>query len=234
MKWKKGILSVLVPILVFVISSYVTIDVLLKAGGTVVCPDVRGQKIEDAKRIVEGKGLSLSVARYEPRNDVPYGYITVQKPEANITIRKGRVVNVLVSEGPQLLDLPSVVDEPLEGAEATLRQKQMEIEKIVRVPSKKPGKVIAQIPKAGTKLLEGSSIVLYVGKTPEVYFLLPDIKTADISSLSEELDRKKIKYRISYGVEDPATPAPGPKVPATPSRTIFRSEDNILINVNGG
>ena len=144
------------------------------------------------------------------------------------------MVKVLVSEGPQLLDLPNVVDEPLEGAEATLRQKQIEIDKVVHVPSNKPGKIIAQIPKAGTRLLEGSSVILYVGKAPKIYFLMPDLKTADISSLSEELDRKKVKHRISYEKEDPALSLPKPKIAATPSRTIFSNEDDILINVNGG
>ena len=106
---------------------------------------------------MEGRGLSLVVARYEPRSDIPYGYITVQKPEANITIRKGRVVNVLVSEGPQLIELPGVANMTPEEAGETLAAKQMEVERTIHVPSDRPGRVVAQSPGAGARMLEGSS-----------------------------------------------------------------------------
>ncbi len=233
MKWKRGILYLLVPIVVFIMSSYMTINILLKTGGTVVCPDVRGQKVEDAKRLAEGRGLSIAVLRYEPRTDVPYGYITVQKPEANITIRKGRVVNVLVSEGPQQVGLPNVTNQLLEEAEATLKQKQLEVEKTVLVPHKKVGKVIAQIPKGDTKVLEGSGVTLFVGKDPQVYYLMPDTRSADITALSEEMDSKKIKYKISY-TRDDSTLATGTKTAATPARVIFSGDDDVVINASGG
>jgi eukaryotic-like serine/threonine-protein kinase len=234
MKWKRGILYFLLPIAVFTFSSYMTVSFLLKTGGTVMCPDVRGQKVEEAKRLLEQRGLSLSVLRYEPRTDIPYGYITVQKPEANITTRKGRVVNVLVSEGPQLLELPMVTNQTPEDAEAALKQKQVEVEKTFLVPGRKPGKVVAQIPGAGTKVLEGSTVVLFVGKEASDYYLMPDTKNADISALSAELDGKKIKYKISYGKEDSTANGAVAKTAATPARTIFGREDEIMINASGG
>ncbi|HEY3277624.1 MAG TPA: PASTA domain-containing protein [Syntrophorhabdaceae bacterium] len=233
MSFKKGILYLFTPIAVFLLSSYMTVNILLKTGATVICPDLRGQKVEDAKRVAEGRGLSLSVLRYEPRNDIPYGYITVQKPEANITVRTGRVVMVLVSEGPELVELPSFVHEKLEEAEANLRAKQMEIEKTIFVPHKNAGQVVAQIPSQGTKLLQGSGVTLFVGQGMKKYYLMPDVKNADINTLSGEMDGKKIKYRFFYGREEPANGSP-PKMVATPSKTIFNDEDEIFISVNGG
>ncbi|MDR2018718.1 MAG: PASTA domain-containing protein [Syntrophobacterales bacterium] len=234
MKWTRGIIYLITPVAVFFLSSYITVNVLLKSGVTVVCPDVRGQKIEEAKHIVEGKGLSLSVARYEPRSDVPYGYITVQKPEANITIRKGRVVNVLVSEGPQLVELPGIINESLEEAEKALKEKQLEVEKTVYVPNRKVGQVIAQVPGAGTKILEGATVTLFVGREPETYYLMPEIREPEVGALIEELDSKKIKYRLLYGKEEPALLVIAPKVVATPPKSIFSGDDNIIINSSGG
>jgi eukaryotic-like serine/threonine-protein kinase len=236
MRWTRGLLYLTVPIIVFFLSSYITVNVLLKTGATVVCPDLRGQKIEDAKRIVEGRGLSLVIARYEPRNDIPYGYITVQKPEANITIRKGRVVNVLVSEGPQLVELPALVNQPLEEAEKTLKEKQLELEKTIYVPSNKAGKIIAQIPGAGTKMLEGGTVTLLVGKDPDLYYLMPEVKVADVGALTEELDSKKIKYKLYYGKEkdDPNLPVVVPRVVVTPPKSIFSGDDDVVINPSGG
>jgi len=238
MKWTRGLLYFIVPILVFCLSLYITVNVLLKTGATVVCPDLRGQRIEDAKRLVEGRGLSLVIVRYEPRNDVPYGLITVQKPEANITIRKGRVVNVLVSEGPQLVEIPSLVSQALEDAEKMLKEKQLELEKTIYVPSRKMGgKVVAQVPNSGTRMLEGGGVTLLVGKEPDMYYLMPDVKAADVGALTEELDSKKIKYRLYYGKEkeeNPALPVAVPKVVITPPKSIFSGDDDIVINPSGG
>jgi eukaryotic-like serine/threonine-protein kinase len=239
MTWKRGFLYLIAPIVVFIISSYLTVGFLLKTGETVVCPDVRGKKVEDAKDLVANKGLSLAILRYETRNDVPYGYITVQKPEANITIRKGRVVNVLVSEGPRLIELPILIDEPLQEAEARLREKQITVGKTISVPCKKNGRILAQIPAGGTKVLEGGSVTLLVGDDSKAYYLAPDFKETDMSALSEEMDRKKIKYKISYGMsdlppEEGETKTAKQAPPPLKSRMIFNAQDAIVIHVNGG
>ncbi len=234
MTWKRGTLYLITPIAVFIISSYLTVGILLRTGETVVCPDVRGQKVEDAKRLVANKGLSLAVLRYEPRSDIPYGYITVQKPEANITIRTGRVVNVLVSGGPQLVELPILTDQTLQEAEAKLREKRIEVEKTIYVPGKKAGRIVAQIPPGGTKLLEGGNVTLLVGSDSHAYYLAPDFKEADMNALSEEMDSKKIKYKISYGKGEAPVPGAAAKPASLGSRTIFSGQDEILININGG
>ncbi|MBA4418212.1 MAG: hypothetical protein C0392_09935 [Syntrophus sp. (in: bacteria)] len=234
MRLIRVIFYLIAPIAVFIISSYFTVSILLKTGETVICPDVRGQKVEDAKRFVESKGLSLVVLRHETRNDVPYGYITVQKPEASITIRKGRVVNVLVSDGPRQVELPILANEPLREAEAKLKEKQIMIEKIIYVPGKKAGRVFAQMPAGGSKALEGSSVILFAGSDPKTYFLMPDTKDADILSLSAEMDSKGIKHKIAYGQGDPLLPGSGSKKTAIAPKTIFSREEEIMLNANGG
>lgn len=234
MNLKKAILYPVVFVAVFALASYATINILLKTGATVMCPDVRGLLVENAKRLTDSRGLSLNVLRYEPRSDIPYGYITVQKPEANITIRKGRVVNVLVSEGPQLLELPNLVNGALEDAEKTLAGKQIEIEKTIYVPGKREGKVMAQIPDSGTKVLEGASIVLFVGQPAHKYYLMPETKGADMTELTQEMDAKGIKYKLFYGRTDTDLTEPGTKIAATPPRSIIRRDDEVVIIVNGG
>jgi len=112
MKLIKIVFYVVAPILVFGLSTYLTISLLLKFQQTTVCPDVRGKTVEDARELVKKQGLAFVVLRYERRNDVPYNHITVQKPDANISTKKGRVVYVIVSEGrnhenPGFVGLPS-------------------------------------------------------------------------------------------------------------------------------
>ena len=81
MKLLKILFYVVAPVLVFGLSTYLTISLLLKFQQTTVCPDVRGKTVEDARELLRKKDLALVVLRYERRNDVPYNHITVQKPE---------------------------------------------------------------------------------------------------------------------------------------------------------
>ena len=89
MKLIKIAICILAPIFVFGLSTYFTISLLLKFQQTTICPDIRGKTVEDARDLVRNKGLNLVVLRYERRNDVPYNHITVQKPDANISTKKG-------------------------------------------------------------------------------------------------------------------------------------------------
>jgi len=234
MRWCRGFLFFLSAIVVFILSGYFTINILLKTGGTVICPDVRGKNVDDAKQLVQSKGLSLAVVKYERRNDVPYNHITVQKPEANISTRKGRIVLVIVSEGPLLVNVPTLTGYQLENVEKVLEAINVKVEKIIHVPSTKAGKVITQTPKAGEDILQGKGITLFVGEENKTIYVMPDLKATEVLELSKEMDRKGIKHEVTYE-KNLYSLRSGPTIEASiPSKTIFKTGDEIEIKVITG
>jgi len=234
MTWKKGLLYLTVPFFVFFVSVYLTIDILLKAGNNVVCPDVRGKTVDEARELAKKKGLPLVVLRYENRSDVPYNHITVQKPEANIPIRKGRIVHVIVSEGPKLTEVPSLTGKTLQEAEEVVREMNLEVGRIVQIPHSKEGRVIAQIPRGGERTLERKEVAIFVGLDKGKYFFLPDVKDMSLWDIQNEMDAKKIKYRISAFPKNDKALKDSELRLSLPYRTIFRADDEILIYVNNG
>ncbi|MCX7966002.1 MAG: PASTA domain-containing protein [Syntrophorhabdaceae bacterium] len=172
--------------------------IVLKTQETVVCPDIVGKELNEAKRLVESKGLTFHVVRYEKRNDIPYNHITVQKPAANITTKKGRTVLVIVSDGPELLPVPQLVGQEINRLDEILNEKKIIVEKIIYVPDENEGKIIAQTPKANETIQEGKGITIFVGKRPKRYVVMPDLKDMNISDIKEELIRKKIAFKINY------------------------------------
>jgi beta-lactam-binding protein with PASTA domain len=231
MSWFKTFLYIVIFIFVFSFSAYLTINILLKRQINVICPDIRGKTVEDAKRLVENKGLSLSISRYERRNDVPYNHITVQRPEANISTRLGRTVMVIVSEGPELIPLPILEGKSLADAENILKEKNIEIEKIIYVPHPKAGKVVAQIPKGD--VIKGKGITLFVGVEEDQYFLMPAYKDMTPRDLAEEMAGKNIKHKVSYVLEEQNST----KMTITtsvPPKMIFKNDGEIEIKVLSG
>ena len=229
MKSIKILLYALTPIFVFAFSTYFTISIILKGQETTFCPDIRGKTVEEARRLVQSEGLSFTVLRYERRNDVPYNHVTIQKPDANISTRKGRIVYVIVSEGPELIKAPGLIGQSLEDAQGMLEAKKLTLDKIITIPHAKAGKVIAQIPVEGTEILEQSKVILIVGSEQKAYFLFPDNKNMNLGDITEEMDAKKIKYKINYVRGDQAMRS-GFDI-SVPPKTIFSSADELTINV---
>jgi eukaryotic-like serine/threonine-protein kinase len=233
MIWKKAVFYSLTPLLVFLLAFYVTVNVLLKRGEDVVCPDVRGKELEEAKRLVQSKGLSMNVVRYEKRRDVAFNHITVQKPEADIPTRKGRTVLVVVSEGPPLVEVPAVTGLSREGAEEMLSAKGLRIEKTISVPAATEGNVVAQIPKAGENVLEGRGVVVLLGSRRTVYYLMPDIGDFSVSEISEELETRKIRYKLTYTRAEHIFSTAPIKASVLP-KSIFDASDEVEIKINYG
>jgi beta-lactam-binding protein with PASTA domain len=234
MTWKKGLFYSLLPFFVFFVSIYITIDILLKSGNNVVCPDVRGKTVEDAREMAQKKGLPLVVLRYENRSDVPYNHITVQKPEANISIRSGRIIHVIVSEGPKLTEVPNLTGRSLQEAEETLREKNLEVGKIIQIPHTREGKVIAQLPKGGEKTLERKEVILFIGLDKGKYFFLPDVKDLSLWDIQDEMDSKRIKYKITSPPKIDKAAKDDVLRLSLPPRTIFKADDEVLIYINSG
>ena len=232
MKWLNIAVYCIVAIVIFCLFTYFTINILLKHQENIVCPDLRGKTVDEARRIVENQGLSLAILRYERRNDIPFNHITVQKPDANMNIRKGRTVSVIVSEGPKIIPVPSLTGLSLRQAEDILAAKRLKVGKIIYVPHSKPGRVVAQFPKGGESILEEKSVTLFAGIQQKTYFLMPEINDKNMSDILEEMTMKNIKYKTSYIAMNRNL---AQKIlTSIPPKTIFEADEEILIQINMG
>jgi beta-lactam-binding protein with PASTA domain len=229
MKLIKIILCIIAPVIVFGLSTYLTISLTLKFQQTTICPDIRGKTVEDARDVMRKKGLNLVVLRYERRNDVPYNHITVQKPDANISTKKGRIVYVIVSEGPELMKTPGFVGLTTEEAQRMFSERHLVLDKAIMVPSTKTGRVIAQVPAQGTDILEYGKVALFVGTEPRSYYLMADKKNINYNELADELESKGIKYKINYARSENSGMR-GIDY-SIPPRTLFASTEEIIINI---
>lgn len=224
---------IFIGILVFIFSAYITMKIILKTQKTVICPDIIGKDVEEAKRLVESKGLYFHIVRYEKRNDVPYNHITVQKPGANILTKKGRTVLVIVSDGPELLIVPNLEGQPVNTAYDALKEKNIPVEKIIYVPNENGGKVIAQIPKGGEGLLEGKGVILFAGSRPKRYVIMPDMGAADLTEIKEELAKKNIGYKIIHRRGE-GMPSKQKIIPSVAPGQVFDAEEGLEIKINQG
>ncbi|HAR96141.1 MAG TPA: hypothetical protein DCR97_09295 [Deltaproteobacteria bacterium] len=233
MRFLRYLLCVFTAVLVFLTSLIVTITILTKDTDTVRCPDTVGKDLQEARRIAEQHGLVLVVARYEKRKDIPFDEVMTQKPEASMSVPRGRAISVVVSEGPMPVSIPDLLNQPLERAQNMLQEKSIKLKNVVYVPSSKEGTVVGQSPRTGSQILDEEGMVLFVGQRNERYYMLSEILGVNYATLVEELDRRQVGYRLTF-TQRLDLPSKVVLDSSVPPRTIFGSDQLIQITVNLG
>lgn len=141
-----------------------TIDVVVSQGvPKVIMPDVVGLSFEDATAILDQYGLKYS---REDRVDdsVPAGEIITQSPDAGTEVEKGTIVTLVVSLGPESVQVPNEVGRKATTAEKELQRRGLKAN-FISVPSlpDQKDRVIRQDPEPGTTVAKGSNVTLYIG-----------------------------------------------------------------------
>ncbi len=176
---------------------------LLGAGGllawttflvpTVPAPEVVGLSQGQAFAVLEEDGLRLDITGEEHRLDVPAGEVLTQDPPPGTELRADEVVAVTLSLGPRVVEMPSVLEQPLEEVLALLEADRLEVttseEHHDTVPE---GLVIAQLPDPGEQVEQGSAVSLTVSLGIE------QVDVPDLTELTrEEVDAALAEVRLT-------------------------------------
>lgn len=136
----------------------------LKVPGEVVVPDIKGKDIKDAYASTEQRGLQLQVheSRYDKK--VPRRVVLSQNPPAGRKVREGRTILVVVSLGPELMDVPNVVGGTLRSAQIALSNSKLKVGKVTfeNAAYGEDESVTVQNPSAGKQVLRGQEVHLTV------------------------------------------------------------------------
>jgi len=233
MSWLKILFYCCIFVVVFAVSGYYAMRILLREQGTITCPDIVGKELSDARRLAQGKDLFVVISKYEKRKDVPYNYIISQRPEPNMPVRKGRTLSVIVSEGPLLVNIPVVTDHTLTYAEETLKERFIPVKQVINVPNDSVGTIVAQAPKSGQNIVDEEGVTLFLGSKQRKFFLMPNLVGKSVVEIVSELETKQIKYNVTY-VDKPGRPLKTILETSIPSRTLFGEDETLEIIAVGG
>ncbi|MER3452054.1 MAG: serine/threonine kinase [Thermus sp.] len=133
-------------------------------------PDLVGKPLELARSLLEEAGFALGqVSRVE--SQAPVGTVLASLPPPGSPAKKGQVVHLLLSQGPQKAadtQMPNLLGLTKDQALFLLNAAGLQAE-VREVPSGAPsGLVLSQSPPAGTPLASGSGVRIAVSVQPEV------------------------------------------------------------------
>jgi serine/threonine-protein kinase len=127
----------------------------------VAVPNVVGQPVDAAKAAIADAKLRSEVTE-EFNETVPVGVVVSQDPAggAGATAGKRSVIQLVVSKGPPMVDVPDVVGKPVAEAQQILTAAGL-VASVNQLPTG-PGIVRGQSPGGGEKHPKGTTVTLYV------------------------------------------------------------------------
>ncbi len=181
-------------------------------------PNLTGKTVSEALKILSQQNLGLKQEGSEFNESVPAGTITRQKPEGGLTVREGKLIRVILSQGGELVSVPELSGLSLRAAEIALRTRFLSLGEISQQPSLRfeKNKVMFQDPPVQTQVEKNSivHIVLSEGLPPEGTLLMPDFIGKEweaVEKWSEDVEISVEASGDSKGVvseQDPLPDAP--------------------------
>ena len=157
---------------VFLFNQYTNIPI-------VQVPDIEGKSLTEARKMASEVGLNLS--ENEERvfsEEIENNHIVSQQPAAGERIKQSRPLNITVSKGPQLIEIPDFTGNSLRKTLLELDNLSLnsgDIQYIFRL-SEEPGTIINQIPAAGAEVETGSEVTLFVSRGErDISVRMPDL-----------------------------------------------------------
>jgi beta-lactam-binding protein with PASTA domain/predicted Ser/Thr protein kinase len=135
--------------------------------GTAAVPTVGGLTRSSARGRLRRAGFEIEERR-ESSDSVPDGRAIRTSPPSGTTLEKGQSVILLLSTGPEQVEVPDVTGQSFDQASATLTARGFKVQRNDQPSaSEDPGTVLKQSPGANQRIDKGSTIQLAVARQPQ-------------------------------------------------------------------
>ncbi|MFD8617105.1 Stk1 family PASTA domain-containing Ser/Thr kinase [Streptomyces sp. NPDC059513] len=135
------------------------VALIVSKGSPVEVPDVTGLSVEDATEELAEEGLKVEVLPGKVHSAEADGDIAKQSPGAGTEAAEGDTIELTVSKGPRMLDVPDVTGRDVDEARDTLEEAGFEV-KVDRPFLSFSDTIASQSVDGGEQAPEGSTITI--------------------------------------------------------------------------
>ncbi|MFI8004452.1 Stk1 family PASTA domain-containing Ser/Thr kinase [Streptomyces sp. NPDC086010] len=135
------------------------VALVVSKGSPVDVPDLTGMGVDEAKAALEEAGLKAEVLPVRVHSPEDEGGVARQSPASGAEAAEGDTVELTVSKGPRMTDVPDVTGMDVDEARSTLEEAGFEVE-VERPFLSFSDKVARQSTEGGDQAPEGSTITI--------------------------------------------------------------------------
>nr|MCW2728656.1 pknB [Aeromicrobium sp.] len=174
--------------------------------------NVAGQPVETATRALENDGFVVGEITEQASPDVEKDTVIETDPPADQMVDEGSTIDLVVSTGPEQVDVPSLAGFTYDRAKELLQSRGLEVQKELQDSNLPRDQVINTDPPGPTSVDAGSSVTLIVSRGEVT---VPNLVGKTIDEARSTLDDLRLKYTIN---EDPnATETSGTVIRQSPA-----------------
>lgn len=164
-----NVLIVLFLVAIIILLFFGSLDSLTKHGQYKKVPDVTGQNIEQARKMLEDKGFEVEIQDSIYIDTFPKLAVVKQIPEPNATVKVNRTIYLTINRSqPPMVEMPNLVGFTLRNAQMYLENLGLYLGDTTFRPDIAKNAVLEQrykgeVIKTGTKIFMGSTIDFVLG-----------------------------------------------------------------------
>ncbi len=240
----RPILLTVLLILGFLVGSFLVFGNLATLGEVKV-PDVTGKSKDDAIKILQKASLDFTIVE-EFNDKIISGVVINQSPEQGSIVKEKRKIDLIVSKGAELFDVPDIVGIKIDQAEQVLQKKSLHIGKIEEKDEKDkpPGTILSQNPAVPSMVGINAKIDVVIVTTDKNKVAMADLSGMTLEVAKEKLTSLKLKLKdvqnrftsaVASGIVVGQSPAPeqpvmqGSEVTLVIARAIAEQERQEII-----
>jgi beta-lactam-binding protein with PASTA domain len=186
-------------------------------GREVMIPKLVGMTPSEAERAVSASGLQVTIERQFYSPDIPEGRIMTQMPVPGTKVRRGWMIRVAQSLGPQRVAIPDVTGQSERVAELNIRRRSLNLASTAQInlPDASVGHVVSQSPPANASGVAAPKISLLVSDGPEpASYVMPNLTGQPLGSATLALQDAGLRvgrvslFSASSSIGAPVVPTP--------------------------
>ena len=135
-------------------------------------PELVGETEKAARTLIGDAGLAVGEVTYRTDPDARRNTVLEQDPNPDQYVDPGSEVDLVVSSGRPLEDVPYVIGQPRAQARSTLEGAGFDVTATVRESDEPRGQVLETDPAPGASVPENSTVTMFVSDGPEE---VPDV-----------------------------------------------------------
>ena len=131
-------------------------------------PDVQRRSLLEARLLIDQARLRIGELREAFDEEIKGGFVISQDPQPGARVERGKPINLVVSKGPQRLEMPPLVGRSLTEARRILQELGVTLAAVNTTPTPdvEPGIVVAQSPRPGTRIRAQDPVTVTVTIRP--------------------------------------------------------------------
>jgi serine/threonine-protein kinase len=169
-------------------------------------PSVVEETKEDAIALLEAAGFRNHILSETFHDTIPDGYVARQKPAGGQVVKQSRPIELIISKGPVLIEVPPVEGLDVRVAESNLLAKGLKSARVSEYSEvHEAGLVIRQDPLAGVGLPKNSVVSLVVSSGPRP-FKMPGVVGKTLAEALEIMEGLMVEVRQVWNPRQGSSP----------------------------